>query len=113
LIRPRYAEFKQDGAELWVSSEIGGTVSVIDPVMRALKNKITFDIRGMRREAIQPVGINITRDGKIAFVALGPANRIAVVDGTTHKIIKYLLVGQRVWHMALTPAKIPANERPV
>ena len=76
--RPRYAEFKQDGSELWVSAEIGGTVSVIDPVKREVKKKITFEIRGMRPEAIQPVGINLTRDGKTGFVALGPANRIAV-----------------------------------
>jgi YVTN family beta-propeller protein len=71
--------------------------------MRVVKRKITFEIRGMRREAIQPVGINMTRDGKTAFVALGPANRVAVVDGVTHQVTKYLLVGQRVWHMALTP----------
>jgi YVTN family beta-propeller protein len=45
----------------------------------------------------------MTRDAKIAFIALGPANRIAVVDAATHKVIKYLLVGQRVWHMAFTP----------
>jgi YVTN family beta-propeller protein len=25
------------------------------------------------------------------------------VDATTHKVTKYLLVGQRVWHMAFTP----------
>jgi PQQ-dependent catabolism-associated beta-propeller protein len=101
--RPRYAEFKQDGSEVWVSSEIGGTVSIIDPVKREVKKKITFEIRGMRREAIQPVGVALTRNGKIGFVALGPANRIAVVDGITHRVTKYLLVGQRVWHMALTP----------
>jgi YVTN family beta-propeller protein len=52
---------------------------------------------------IQPVGVNLTRDGKTGFVALGPANRIAVVDGATHKVTRYLLVGQRVWHMAFTP----------
>ena len=57
----------------------------------------------MRGEAIQPVGIDITRDGKTAFVALGPANRVAVVDGATQQVQKYLLVGQRVWHMAFTP----------
>jgi YVTN family beta-propeller protein len=67
-----------------------------------VKTKIVFDIPGLRREAIQPVGINITRDGSKGFVALGPANRIAVVDGTTHQVIKYLLVGQRVWHMGFT-----------
>jgi YVTN family beta-propeller protein len=68
-----------------------------------VKKKITFEIPGLRREAIQPVGVNLTKDGKTGFVALGPANRIAVVDGTTHQVTKYLLVGQRVWHMAFTP----------
>jgi PQQ-dependent catabolism-associated beta-propeller protein len=101
--RPRYAEFKQDGSELWVSSEIGGTVSVIDPAKREIKTKIKFEIPGLLREMIQPVGVNLTRDGKTGFVALGPANRIAVVDGATHKVTRYLLVGQRVWHMAFTP----------
>lgn len=73
--RPRFAEFKRDGSELWVSSEIGGTVAVIDPSKQTITKKIAFNIPGMRSEAIQPVGISITRDGKTAFVALGPANR--------------------------------------
>src|SRR5262249_46774396 len=101
--RPRFAEFKRDGSEVWVSSEIGGTVSVIDPVKHEVMKKISFAIPGMRKEAIQPVGINITRDGKTGFVALGPANRVAVINGATHAVQKYLLVGQRVWHMAFTP----------
>ena len=101
--RPRFAQFKDDGSELWVSSEIGGTVSVIDPLKHEVRTKIAFSVPGMRGEAIQPVGINFTRNGKTGFVALGPANRIAVVDGTTHQVQKYLLVGQRVWHMAFTP----------
>jgi len=101
--RPRFAEFKPDGSELWVSSEVGGTVSIIDPVKREVSKKIAFDIPGLRKEAIQPVGINITKDGKTGFVALGPANRVAVVNGATHEVQKYLLVGQRVWHLAFTP----------
>jgi hypothetical protein len=96
--RPRFAEFKRDGSELWVSSEIAGTVSVIDPAQHTVTGKITFDIPGMRREAIQPVGIGMTRDGKTAFIALGPANRIAIVDGTSHQVTKYLLVGWRARH---------------
>jgi YVTN family beta-propeller protein len=64
---------------------------------------VTFEIPGLRSEAIQPVGINITKDGKLGFVDLGPANRVAVVDGVTHAVLKYLLVGQRVWHGAFTP----------
>src|SRR6202035_249225 len=80
--RPRFAAFKRDGSELWVSSEIGGTVSVIDPMKYEVTAKITFEIPGLRKEAIQAVGINISNDGRIAFVALGPANRVAVIDGT-------------------------------
>jgi PQQ-dependent catabolism-associated beta-propeller protein len=101
--RPRFAEFKRDGSELWVSSEIGGTVSIIDPAKREVTGKITFTVPGLRSEAIQPVGIAITKDGKTGFVALGPANRVAVIDTASHEVRKYLLVGQRVWHMAFTP----------
>jgi PQQ-dependent catabolism-associated beta-propeller protein len=101
--RPRFAAFTPDGSELWVSSEVGGTVAVIDPVNHLVKHKVEFAIPGMRADPIQPVGINITQDGSLAFVALGPANHVAVVDTKTYKVIKYLLVGQRVWHMAFTP----------
>ena len=88
---------------MWASSEVGGQVTVIDPASHAITARITFEVAGLRPEQIQPVGINITRDGKLAFVDLGPANRVAVVDGVTHKVLKYLLVGQRVWHGAFTP----------
>jgi PQQ-dependent catabolism-associated beta-propeller protein len=101
--RPRFAEFKPDGSELWVSSEVGGRVAVIDPVKKAVTQTIAFDVPGLPKEAIQPVGIRFTSDGRLAFVALGPANRVAVIDGATKEVVKYVLVGQRVWHLALTP----------
>ena len=101
--RPRFAEFKPDGSELWVSSEVGGKVAVIDPMKKVITHKIEFDVPGLRKEQIQPVGIRFTSDGKLGFVALGPANRVAVIDGATKRVLNYLLVGQRVWHLALTP----------
>ena len=54
----------------------------------------------MPTEAIQPVGIALTADRKLAFVALGPANRVAVIDAQSYEVKKYLLVGQRVWNLA-------------
>src|SRR5262249_62034372 len=68
--RPRFAEFKLDASEVWVSSEIGGTVSVIDPAKHEAKKKIAFDIPGLRKEAIQAVGTSISRAGETGFVAL-------------------------------------------
>ena len=36
--------------------------------------------QGVHKDRVQPVGIKLTSDGKYAFVALGPANHVAVVD---------------------------------
>jgi PQQ-dependent catabolism-associated beta-propeller protein len=101
--RPRFAEWTSDDAEIWVSAEIGGTVSVIDNATRAVKHKITFAIAGVPDEAIQPVGVRITADRSLAFVALGPSNRVAVVDAKTFEVQDYLLTGQRVWQLAFGP----------
>jgi PQQ-dependent catabolism-associated beta-propeller protein len=101
--RPRVAMFSPDGAQLWVSAEIGGTVSVIDPKAHKVIGKVTFEIQGINADAIQPVGVRISKDSKKAYVALGPANRVALVDTATLKVEKYLLVGQRVWNLAFTP----------
>ena len=86
-----------------MSAEIGGTVSVIDAVTRDIKHKVTFEIPGISAELIQPVGVRITKDGSKAYVALGPANRVAVVDANTYEVKDYLLVGQRVWQLAFSP----------
>ena len=88
--RPRYAEYNRDGSELWVSSEVGGSVSVIDPVKHVIASKISFDVPGLAKEQIQPVGIRFSPDGKLAFVALGPANRVAVIDAASKQVLKYL-----------------------
>jgi len=63
-------------------------------------HKIEFTIPGVPRQAIQAVGIVIGKDRKLAFVALGPSNRIAVIDAQSFAVMKYLLVGQRVWNLA-------------
>jgi PQQ-dependent catabolism-associated beta-propeller protein len=101
--RPREAQYTHDGKQVWVSAEVGGTVSVIDAQKRAIIKKIEFDIPGVQPELIQPVGIVFSKDGKLAFVALSHANRIAVVDTATLTPTSYILVGERPWHMALDP----------
>jgi len=97
--RPRHVEFTKEGDTLWASSEIGGTVSVIDVNSRSITHKIEFKIRGVHPDKIQPVGIKLTADGKYAYVALGPANHVAVVNAKTFEVEDYILVGRRVWHL--------------
>lgn len=101
--RPRHAIFTADSRKLWVSSEIGGTVSIIDTTKNEIEKTINFKIDGISADTIQPVGIAFNSSETQAFVALGPANRVAVIDMATREVVKYLLVGQRVWHLALTP----------
>ena len=84
--RPRIAMFSPSGDRLWVSSEVGGTVAVIDVKTHQILHKMDFSIPGVNKDAIQPVGIRITPDGKTAFIALGPANHVAVVDAATFKV---------------------------
>lgn len=103
--RPRHAEFAREGSELWVSSEIGGTVSVFNVADQAEITKINFEVQGVHPDRVQPVGFEFTDDEKTAFVALGPANHIAVVNAETYEVEDYLLVGRRVWHMAFSADK--------
>ena len=88
--RPRHAEFTLDGSKLWVSSEVGGTVAVIDVATDAGPE----DDRIRRSPASRPTassrsGMKLTRDGKSAFVALGPSDRVAVLDATTYEVLDY------------------------
>ncbi len=38
------------------------------------------------------MGVRFNQDNTKAFVALGPANRVAVIDAKTYKVEKYILV---------------------
>jgi len=98
--RPRDAKFAKGGTELWVSSEIGGTVAVLDVATQTEKAKIGFSIKGIRPELIQPVGMVMGAAGKYAYVSLGPANHVAVINAETYEVEGYILVGRRVWHLA-------------
>lgn len=88
---------------MWVSAEIGGTVAVIDANTHEVLKTIGCQIPGVPAELIQPMGIDFSKDGKLAFVALGPANRVAVIDTATYEVKQYILVGQRPWDQEVSP----------
>jgi len=99
--RPRRFALTPDGRELWVSAELAGMVNIIDVATLELSGDIPFRPTGFRREEVTPVDVLITQDGTRAYVALGRANHVAVVDVPARKVIQYILVGKRAWGLAL------------
>jgi PQQ-dependent catabolism-associated beta-propeller protein len=100
--RPRRFALTPDGKELWVSAELASVVDIIDTQSLEIIDDITFLPTGFRREEVTPVDLLITRNGTRAYVALGRANHVAVVDVAKRKVLDYILVGKRAWGLALT-----------
>ncbi len=103
--RPRRLAFTPDGKELWVTNELDASVSVIDTASQSVIATVNFEVKGARAEDITPVGIQISQDGKRAFVALGRANHVAFVDVAQRKVTNLVLVGKRAWNLTLDKAE--------
>jgi PQQ-dependent catabolism-associated beta-propeller protein len=100
--RPRRFALTPDETELWVSAELAGIVDIISLESLEIIDDIAFLPTGFRKEQVTPVDVLITKDGARAYVALGRANHVAVVDVKSRKILDYILVGKRAWGLALT-----------
>jgi len=87
--RPRRFAATPDGKELWVTAELSGEVYIIDRAKFTVVGKIEFLPPGMRKTDVTPVGLAMTKDGKTAYVTLGHAAHVAVVDVPTRKIPGY------------------------
>ena len=99
--RPRRFLLTSTG-ELWVSSELGASVSIIRTSDHTVQGKIDFKPPGMRAEDITPVGMALSPDGKTAYVGLGKANHVAAVDVATKTVRDYVVVGKRAWGLGLS-----------
>ncbi|NKC11860.1 MAG: beta-propeller fold lactonase family protein [Gammaproteobacteria bacterium] len=96
--RPRRFAMTPDRKELWVTNELGATVTIIDAANNTISGSVKFTPKGFRQEDVTPVGIAMAKDGKTAFVGLGRANHVAVVDVASRNVEKYILVGKRAWN---------------
>ena len=63
---------------------------------------IAFLPPGMRKADVTPVGLTMTKDGKTAYVTLGHAAHVAIVDVPARKVLGYILVGKRSWGITLS-----------
>ncbi len=99
--RPRRGIVTPDDKEYWVTNELGGSVSILDAQTFALLGDVYFEKRGMRQEDINPVDFAMTADGKTAYITLGRARHVAVVDVASREVEEFILAGDRVWGAAL------------
>src|SRR4030088_921490 len=100
--RPRRFAATPDGKELWVTAELSGGGYIFDRANFAVTGKIEFLPPGMRKTDVTPVGLVMTKDGKTAYVTLGHAAHVAVVDVAARKVQAYILVGKRSWGITLS-----------
>jgi YVTN family beta-propeller protein len=101
-LRPRRLAATPDGKELWVTAELSGEVDIIDRGRFVVAGSIGFLPPGMRKADVTPVGLVMTRDGKTAYVTLGHAAHVAIVDVPSRKVVGYILVGKRAWGVTLS-----------
>ncbi|HEY4067284.1 MAG TPA: PQQ-dependent catabolism-associated beta-propeller protein [Burkholderiaceae bacterium] len=99
--RPRRMAITADGKELWVTCELDSGVSIVSTATHEVVATLKFEVKGARAQDITPVGIQMSHDGKRAFVALGRANHVAFVDVAARKVTDLVLVGKRAWNVAL------------
>ena len=100
--RPRRGIVTPDDKEYWVTNELGGTISILDAQTFELIDEIIFEKPGMREGDINPVDFAMTADGKTAYITLGRARHVAIVDVASRDVTDYVLAGDRVWGAALT-----------
>jgi PQQ-dependent catabolism-associated beta-propeller protein len=103
--RPRRMALTPDGKELWVTCELGSSVTILSTADYSVLETLKFEVKGVRAQDITPVGIQMSRDGKRAFVALGRSNHVAFVDVPARKVTDLVLVGKRAWNVALDKAE--------
>ena len=100
-LRPRRLAVRSN--ELWVSSEMGSRVEIFSIATLNKIDEIIFAPRGFRSEQLTPVDIIFDQSEETAFVALGSAKHVVIIDAVEREILKYILVGSRPWGLALTP----------
>jgi YVTN family beta-propeller protein len=94
-VDPVSLALRPDGKELWVSNHVSDTVSVIDtdpksPTYQLVVATIQdIDLNTKSTNFDEPVGVAFASNDK-AYVALSSANKIAIIDVKSRKVVRQL-----------------------
>ncbi len=101
--RPREVLFVDGGREAWVSSEQRGTIQVVDTATHREKRTIDLAREFPDLEKPQAVELELTPDGRRAFVAMGRGDHVAEIDPKTYRVVRAFPTGHRTWGISLSP----------
>ena len=80
-------DLSPNGKELWVANAGDGTISIIDPQQRKVKETLAANVASANR-------LKFTPDGKLVLVSLLRSNEpLVMIDAATHKEVKRLAIG--------------------
>lgn len=97
-IDPVTAVPRPNHEEIWVSNHISDTVSVIDTDSESpFYHQVVATIQSVDQYSFstnfdEPVGIAFSADGNKAYVALGPSNKVAVIDADGRYVRRLLSI---------------------
>jgi YVTN family beta-propeller protein len=97
-VRPRAIVFSPEGTRAYVSCELEPSIAVIDARQHRLLQSIDVG-----EDPTRPMGVAVTRDGRVLYVATGRGTRLLAIDTKTLAITGSVEVGQRPWGIALSP----------
>lgn len=94
-LRPRDVIFTANGRRAYVSAELDARISVIDVNRNSVISKITLP------EGSLPMGLVLSTDESMLYVANGRAGTVAAVDLATESVVASVDAGPRPWGLAL------------
>ena len=101
--RPRAVAFTADGATAFVTNELDARVTVVDAARHRIAGQIDLPKAAGATVAPRPMGATISPDGSLAFVSLGRAQAVAVIDVKARKLVRTIdNVGGRPWGIAIS-----------
>ncbi len=97
-LEPVSVALRPDGKVLYVVNHLSDSVSVVDPVARAVIATIQ-DVEPRTRDHVpnpmagfshldEPVGVAFTPDSSRAFVCLSESNRVTIIDSREHRLLR-------------------------
>ena len=101
--RPRGIAFTADNLTAFVANENDATVSVVDTTKHTVTQTITITPTKGTPTVPRPMGVVMSPDGRHAYVSLGRAKSIAVIDVAKRQHVRSIEdVGTRPWGIAIS-----------